>query len=313
MIGVAAAIPGVALAAPGRPPSVGIAGEVAAQTTWAPMPPQGPAVDGIADLGDVRLSYWDTGGPGEVIILLHPRTGSRHIWGYQIPVFVAAGYRVIAYSRRSHADSEAGPPSAVQTGLRDLIALADRLAIRRFHLIGSAAGGFIVPECAVKHPERLISMTIACSLAGISDPKFVSETEKLTPEAFRNLPIFHRELCPSYRHGNPAGVLAWLDLFNRSLSGPAARQPPSVELSWAAIASIKTPTLLITGDADPYMPPSRLREVAPRFPNARAAVLREAGHSAYWEQPKAFNRTVLDFIRDHREAPDGRRPRSTSH
>jgi pimeloyl-ACP methyl ester carboxylesterase len=28
-------------------------------------------------------------------------------------------------------------------------------------------------------------------------------------------------------------------------------------------------------------------------------VVPECGHSAYWEQPETFNRTVLDFITKH--------------
>lgn len=302
MVAAAVVMPGAALAGTSRQGAIDARCEDAAQTTWPPMPSQAPLVDGLADIGDVQLAYWDTGGPGEVIILLHPRTGSRNIWGYQLPVFAAAGYRVIAYSRRSHAGSGSGPPDDIKTGLRDLIALVDHLKIQRFHLIGSAAGGFIVPECAVKHPERLISITIACSRAGISDPDYVSENALLSPRAFQNLPIFHRELGASYRHANPEGVAAWLELFSRSLSGSTIiRQPPEVELSWTAIESIRTPTLLMTGDADPYIPPSRLREVAAHFSNAQALIVREAGHSAYWEQPEVFNRAVLSFIRLHQE------------
>jgi hypothetical protein len=64
--------------------------------TPIPIPPQAPAKDGIAVLPGTRLSYWDTGGNGEPIVLLHPATGSKRIWSYQQPVFVRSGYRVMA-------------------------------------------------------------------------------------------------------------------------------------------------------------------------------------------------------------------------
>jgi pimeloyl-ACP methyl ester carboxylesterase len=31
-------------------------------------------------------------------------------------------------------------------------------------------------------------------------------------------------------------------------------------------------------------------------------VIREAGHSAYWEQPEAFNRALLGFLARHRDS-----------
>src|SRR5262245_15721671 len=65
-----------------------------------PIPAQVSAKDGVAQLPDSRLWYWDTGGQGVPIVLLHPATGSALIWGYQQPVLAKAGYRVIAFSRR---------------------------------------------------------------------------------------------------------------------------------------------------------------------------------------------------------------------
>ena len=56
------------------------------------------------------------------------------------------------------------------------------------------------------------------------------------------------------------------------------------------------PVLLMTGDADLWMPPALLRQVAPRFPDSRVAIVPDAGHSAHWEQPAVFNRLVLDFV-----------------
>src|SRR5262245_1412701 len=73
-----------------------------------PIPTQAPMTEGVADLGTVKLWYWDTGGNGEVVVFLHPGSGSAEFYPYQQPVFVNAGYRVISYSRRGHFKSERG-------------------------------------------------------------------------------------------------------------------------------------------------------------------------------------------------------------
>ena len=55
-----------------------------------------PAIrEAFAPVPGARIFYRDSGGNGVPVILLHAATGSSRVWEYQIPVFVAAGYRVI--------------------------------------------------------------------------------------------------------------------------------------------------------------------------------------------------------------------------
>jgi pimeloyl-ACP methyl ester carboxylesterase len=61
-----------------------------------PLPEQVPQTEGVADLGTVKLWHWDTGGPGEAVVLLHPGSGSAEVFPHQQPVFARAGYRVIS-------------------------------------------------------------------------------------------------------------------------------------------------------------------------------------------------------------------------
>ena len=56
-----------------------------------PVPPPVAATDAVAALPGTHLWYWDTGGDGIPIVLLHPATGSGLIWGYQQPAFAKAG------------------------------------------------------------------------------------------------------------------------------------------------------------------------------------------------------------------------------
>jgi pimeloyl-ACP methyl ester carboxylesterase len=55
----------------------------------------------------------------------------------------------------------------------------------------------------------------------------------------------------------------------------------------------------MTGDSDLYTPPSLLRMQARHMPRAEVHIVREAGHSPYWEQPGAFNDILLAFLAKH--------------
>src|SRR6188768_4254859 len=79
--------------------------------TPVPLPAQVPVTEGRAKLPGTTLWYWDTGGKGPIVVLLHAASGSGAFWGYQQPALVEAGYRVIGYSRRGYLKSDPGDPN----------------------------------------------------------------------------------------------------------------------------------------------------------------------------------------------------------
>jgi pimeloyl-ACP methyl ester carboxylesterase len=113
-----------------------------------PIPQQLPAKEGMADIPGTRLGYWDTGGNGTPVVFLHPASGSALVWLYQQPVFAKAGYRVIAYSRRNHYNSELAPEDNPGTGSEDLHNMMEFLGVKKFHVVGSAAGGSVATDYA---------------------------------------------------------------------------------------------------------------------------------------------------------------------
>jgi pimeloyl-ACP methyl ester carboxylesterase len=252
----------------------------------------------VAKLGDVHLWYWDTGGNGDAIVLMHPATGSGHVWGYQQEAFANAGYRVIGYSRRGFRGSSSGSPDQRGTGAGDLARLLDYLAIERAHLLGSAAGGFIAGAFAIEAPERVRSLTIACSIVSIADPAVREMVPWLYEAWWNELPEDLRELSPSYRAVNRAGHARWLELHHQSREGatPVNQPPGSSPATLETLARIPSPTLLISGDADLISPPPIARALARTIPDSRLTILSECGHSAYWERPDAFNTAILEFI-----------------
>ena len=270
---------------------------LAPQTTWSLPPAQAPMQEGLLNVEGAKLWYWDTGGDGVPIVMLHAATGSAAGWGYQQPVFAAAGYRVIAYSRRGHYRSEVDPQAGGGGSTADLQSLVDHLGLERFVLLGTALGGFTALDYAIAHPERLRALVLTCTMGGVQDPDYARQTAALTPPPWNDMPASFRELGPSYRAMYPEGVAAWEAIERASLSGAQmVRQRLLNTITWDAVAAVKTPTLFITGDADLYMPPARARAFTGHMTNAELLIATDAGHSAYWEQPEAFNREVLAFL-----------------
>lgn len=267
--------------------------------------------EGFAELGSVRIWYRDSGGAGVPVVFLHAATGSSRAWEQQEGPFVAASFRVIEYDRRGFGrtvvSQAASPGATAATGADDLQALIEHLRIERFHLVGTAAGAYVAIDYALSFPERLRSLVIANSIGGLQDEDYLELGRRMRPASFASMPPDFRELGPSYRASNPDGTKRWLELERTSraegsgdhATTPAPTQPMKNRVTFASLETIKTPTLLLTGDADLYAPPAILRLFTARMKGAESVIVPEAGHSAYWEQPDAFNRAVLEFIRKH--------------
>lgn len=251
-----------------------------------------------AEIPGARIWYEDTQGGGPAVVLLHAGTGSAQMWRLQTPVFAQAGLRVIAYDRRGYGKSEGAPEGIASDDLRGLL---DQLKIERAHLVGTAAGAIVAIDFALSFPGRVRGLVVANSHVGVQDEEYAQMQRRLRPSPqFEQLPAAVRELGPSYRAANAAGEQEWIALERSSRAAGTPTMPKSRNrITFAALEALAVPTLLLSGDADLYMPPSVLRMLEKRIRGSKAAVIPECGHSAYWEQPALFNKTVLDFIKQY--------------
>ena len=251
------------------------------------------------ELPGVHLWYTDAGGTGTPVIFLHAATGVCESWVYQVPEFTEAGYRCVAYDRRSWGRSrptaEEEQPGYVSDDLHGLVV---HLGLDRFHLVATAAGGICGLDYALEYSERVRSLVVANSIGGVQDPAYLEVQHRLRPPEIQQLPVELRELGPSYRGTNPEGVRHWLEIEHASrsdgLGGPA--QPPRQAMTYARLETMRVPVLMLAGDADLLSPPALMRLLAAHIPDCQFVTVPEAGHAAFWEQPEVWNRLVLDFI-----------------
>jgi len=254
----------------------------------------------FATLPGRRLWYVDTGGTGTPVVLLHAASGSIVMWERQLPALRAAGYRVIAFDRVGWGKSELDEGAPPGTAADDLQGLLGRLRIDRFHLVGTAAGGFVAFDYALSFPERLRSLTVANSIGGVQDEEYLALGRRLRPSPqFDALPVEVREVGPTYRAADAAGTARWAELSRQSrLQRPLpSAQTFKNRVTFERLEAIRMPTLLISGGADLYAPPPVMRLFADHMRGAQTLAVPDAGHSTFWEQPDVFNKALVAFLK----------------
>jgi pimeloyl-ACP methyl ester carboxylesterase len=105
-----------------------------------------------------------------------------------------------------------------------------------------------------------------------------------------------------FRKENPGKVR---DIKARLTGGYLARNSLAFERQMKAnvthdvrgqLNRINVPTLILVGKQDELTPPRMAKELEEEMPDAKLLVLEQGGHGLYWEVPKLFNRTVLNFL-----------------
>jgi pimeloyl-ACP methyl ester carboxylesterase len=251
------------------------------------------------DLPGVHLWYTDSGGDDPPVVFLHAATGSHESWVNQLPAFTNAGYRCLTLDRKGWGRSQLVAGAGPGTDGDDLHGLADRLALARFHLVGTAAGGGAALDYALSHPDRLRSLVIADHNFGqLQEADFRQARDRVRPPEIEALPPELRELGPGYRADNPAGMERWLEIERGNVAegGRGPRQENRSELTFARLETLAVPTLMVAGGADLVTPPAIMRRAAAHVPGCQFATVPEAGHSSFWEEPDIWNRIVLDFM-----------------
>lgn len=111
----------------------------------------------------VRIVY-ATRGKGEPVVLIHGWLASAGLnWDLPgISALLAKNFRVIEMDVRGHGLSEKPKKEELygEELVEDVARLLDHLKIKKAHIVGYSMGGIIAGKLAVKHPDRVHSVTL---------------------------------------------------------------------------------------------------------------------------------------------------------
>jgi pimeloyl-ACP methyl ester carboxylesterase len=153
--------------------------------TWSDPAPH---KSGFVTANGVQLQYLDWGGSGPPLILIHGLGANPHYFDDLAPAFTDR-FRVVAYARRGHGQSEAKGPYDTATLTEDLRALMDSLGITKAHLAGHSMGGDEITAMAGTHPERVDRIVYLDAAYDTADPAHVA--------AFKAIPPIYTKAPPS--------------------------------------------------------------------------------------------------------------------
>ncbi|HXT25570.1 MAG TPA: 3-oxoadipate enol-lactonase [Candidatus Eisenbacteria bacterium] len=255
----------------------------------------------FADLPNVRLHYTLTGPTSEPVLILSNSLGTNFsMWDAQAPAFEKQ-FHLLRYDMRGHGQSSAPlPPYAVADLGRDILALADRLSLTRFHFCGLSIGGMTGMSLALQAPERLDKLILCNTAPKIGALEFWNaRIQTVQSKGMKEVAsaVTARWFTPGFQQSSPEKVAAAIRVLESLdpqgyVGGCAAVRDFDFRES---ISQIRTPTLVVSGKHDPAATTTDGRLLAEQIPGARYTEL-NTSHLSNIEAPAQFNDAVLSFL-----------------
>jgi len=256
-----------------------------------------------AVINGVTLSYSDTGGDGEPVILSHGYLMDSTMFDPQVAA-LSPEYRVITWDQRGFGGSRASGPFTFWDSARDLLGLLDHLGVDRAVVGGMSQGGFVSLRAALLAPRRVRALVLIDSQAGLEDPALAPAYEQLEQTWLTQGPAPVQDIVASIILGPPDGPIDHAPWFAKW----AAADREELWLAFRCLmdrddvtptlGEIDCPALILHGTADAAIPAAKAEAVQAGLAGPTELVLVDGGtHAANLSHPDQVNVALLEFLR----------------
>lgn len=246
---------------------------------------------------------YDVHGDGPAVVLIGGLGFGRWGWFRQVPA-LSRHFRVITFDVRG----ERGLRNGIEDLASDVVDLMDHLKVKKAHVVGTSLGGFVAQELALRRPDLVDRLVLICTSYGGRGPEAMSPLaladmigwgsfspegalrrglETATSDAYR---AEHPEEFEKIIHWRSADAPSFATYFGEARAGA------SFDLS-RDVGHITSPTLVIHGSEDRYVPPLNAQALAEAIPDSRLRVLDRAGHLVFIERFAEVNREIVTFLK----------------
>lgn len=221
-------------------------------------------------------------------------------------------YRVIRMDTRGHGGSAPvdGDYSLGQLA-DDVLAVMDRLDIRRAHFIGLSLGGMIGQVLGARSGGRFESLTLCATFADAPRQMWADRVDAVRATGVAPLVdgTIERWFTPAFCETAPKTIAAVAKMIgDTSVSGYAGCAAAIRDMDLTGVPEqIKTPTLIIAATQDPSATPAAMKALHARIPGALYAEIADAAHLFPLEKPGETSALVLTFLQNV-QAAKGKNP-----
>jgi pimeloyl-ACP methyl ester carboxylesterase len=202
---------------------------------------------GYAPVNGLKM-YYEIWGLGKPLVLIHGGAGATENFAEILPE-LAASRPVIAVDLQAHGrTADIDRPLRYELMADDVAALLEHLGMERADLMGYSLGGGVALRTAIQHPgavRKLVALSSAFRRDGWY-PEVLAAMARSSPESAAEM-----KQAPMYRLYSSVAPRPedWPVLFTKL--GELLRR----DYDWSSeVAAMKTPTMVVIGDADSIKP-----------------------------------------------------------
>ncbi|MDS0477526.1 alpha/beta hydrolase [Natrinema sp. 1APR25-10V2] len=245
-------------------------------------------------------------GEGQPVVFAHGTLMDRTMFAPQLEA-LRDEYRAVAYDLRARTDRYAGEYDLWDLA-DDCDALLDGIGEDSAVIAGMSMGGFMALRFALEYPERVDGLVLIDSMAA----PHTDEEQEVYGDLVDPLEDSHdptpRELAEGVtgylfgettREENPDLVESWVDRWATYPGTSVFRELHSwLERSDVTdrLSEIDVPVLIVHGEEDPSIDPSRAEPMLDELPDAEMELIPEAGHTSNLERPEPVNDAIESFL-----------------
>ncbi|MDR5696490.1 MAG: alpha/beta fold hydrolase [Armatimonadota bacterium] len=250
--------------------------------------------------------YYQDGGHGEAVILLHGFPLSCEIWA-PMREWLSETCRLVTPDLRGHGLSAKPVGQYVMDVLADdIVALAEHLGFERFVLGGHSMGGYVAFRFAARYADRLSGLILV-------DTRAEPDTDEGKAKRLAGIEKIRREGASAFLDGFVPGLLGETTKARHpALLGHVRRialrvpdhvlaaclkgmmdRPDSRDL----LPNLGIPVLIVVGEEDALTPPDSARQMARSLPDAELVVIPRAGHTPSLEAPDLTAKAIAHYLR----------------
>jgi 3-oxoadipate enol-lactonase len=262
-----------------------------------------------AIVNKIRMHY-EVSGHGDPVLLINGLSAPAVNWTLQAKA-LERDFTVVVFDNRGVGETDLPAEPVYSTGQMadDAAGILRQAKISRAHVVGASMGGTIAMELALRNPDMVRSLTLACTWAE-ADARFLHTIESWISLAHR-VPLEERYRNVLYPWLFSPAFIARKEnieqVFQRSMGYPHQTKPEAIErqgrgiMQWngtrvGKLGSIKVPTMVMVGKDDILTPPAFSRALAAKIRRAKLVTLLGGGHGFFIEQAEACNRTLIRFL-----------------